>query len=125
MIDKCPVPGCDRTDFKSANALGPHLAWHRKQGHEGVPPESESARKAREAYHRKQKELRSSKKKNLPAVIDSGAPTNGMPEKFHARDVVDMGLLMMYRKSVPREDVYDLAKWVEQTEAVAKKALGG
>ena len=131
MTVRCEVPGCERGEFKSANALGPHLAWHRRMGHEGVPPESEHAIQQREKYRlakeRQRKAKKRAEKKNLPAVIPNGEVVSLADKvgKFTPRDVIDMGLLMMFPKAVKREDVYEVAQWVNHTEAVAQRALGG
>lgn len=112
----CKVPGCER-EFETEAATGPHYAAHRRHGDKGVPPMAK-------ASIAKAKRVKA--KRNLPAVVSNGVgKRNGKPEvvKFTPRDVIDMGLMMMFPVAVPREDVYEVTQWVTLTEAVAGRAL--
>jgi hypothetical protein len=114
----CAVPGCER-EFKTVVALGPHYAKHRKDGDKGVPPARYVKSKSGKSY------TKVKNGRHLPAVVKPKSVIRKADKigPFTPRDVIDMGLVMMFPVAVPREDAYDVAQWINHTEALASRVL--
>lgn len=100
----CPVPGCDFTT-DTQNALGPHLAAHRRRGDPGTPPGPVK------------------RVRNRSKVNESARKTPKAKPKLTPADVTDGVLALLYPDSIPTHRVREVAAWIETTERLAWLAL--
>lgn len=101
---ECPVPGCMKEPMRQ-NALGPHVAMHRRHGDPGTPPAKWAKRK----------------------TTDTDAPKARKPRpivKLTPSDVVDGVLRILYPEGViPLDRIRAVSNWVSETERLASEAF--
>jgi hypothetical protein len=103
----CPVPGCTFTTAHT-NALGPHIAMHRRKGDPGVPAPK----------------YKSKAKRGVKGTAAAAPPRpKKAPPKLIAADFADGIIAVLYPNGVPRDQIRDVAAWIEQTDRLAAVAI--
>lgn len=105
----CPVPGCEQPPMRH-NALGPHLAMHRRKGDPGTPPAKVPTKGGKPGRPRKNTAAAPPRKPRTPPKLEPG-------------DIADGVIAVLFPDGIPRDKLRSVLAWTAETDRLATEAL--